>query len=166
MVPSEQKTICMIAPGTVAAASTTEAGVDTLGYDYCTIDVINGNTATNATAVTFIQVSESDTVLPTAYTDGAAIVALTGAAATSATAGFVLPTPSTCTVVPVGSNFRFNIDLRGRKRYLGLLVTPAQTWSLSAVALLSRAHVDPAMPVVAVATNSTEAYQCRLNVSA
>ena len=165
MVP-ETKCVCMIAPGTVGAASTTEAGIDTLGYDYCTIDVINGNIATNATAVTFIQVSESDTVLPTAYTDGAAIVALTGAAATSATAGFVLPTPSTCTVVPVGSNFRFNIDLRGRKRYLGLLVTPAQTWSLSAVAMLSRAHVDPAMPVVAVATNSTEAYQCRLNVSA
>lgn len=165
MVP-ETKCKLMIPPGTVAAASTTQGGVDTLGFDYCTIDVINGNIATSATAVTFIQVSESDTVLPTAYTDGAAIVALTGAAATSVTAGFVLPTPSTCTVVPVGSNFRFNIDLRGRMRYLGLLVTPAQTWSLSAVAMLSRAHVDPAMPVVAVATNSTEAYQCRLNVSA
>ena len=155
----------MIPPATVAAASTTEAGVDTIGFDYCTIDVINGAIATDANAVTFIQVSESDTVLPTHYTDGAAIVALTGAAATSATAGFVLPAPSTCTVVPIGSNFRFNIDLRGRKRYLGLLVTPAQTWALSAVAHLSRADTDPAMSVVTPATNSTEAYQCRLNVS-
>ena len=166
MVPSNTKCVCMIAPGTVAAASTTEAGLDTYGYDYCTIDVINGNTATNATAVTFIQVSESDTVLPTAYTDGTAIVALTGAAAVSATAGFVLPTPSTCTVVPVGSNFRFNIDLKGRKRYLGLLVTPAQTWSLSAVAMLSRVQDGPAMSTISVATNSTVAYQSRLNVSA
>jgi len=165
MVPSETKCICMIPPATVAAASTTEAGLDRLGYDYCTIDVINGAIATDATAVTYLQLSESDTVLPTAYTDGTAIVAFTGAAATSATAGFVLPTPSTCTVVPVGSNFRFNVDLRGRKRYLGLLVTPGQSWALSAVAMLSRAHVDPAMPVVAVATNSTEAYQCRLNIS-
>lgn len=165
MVPSETKCICMIPPATVAAASTTEAGVDTYGYDYCTIDVINGAIASNATAVTYLQVSESDTVLPTAYTDGSAIVALTGAAATSATAGFVLPTPSTCTVVPVGSNFRFNIDLRGRKRYLGLLVTPAQTWALSAVAHLSRAQDSPAMKVVTPATNSTEAYQCRLKES-
>jgi len=165
MVPSETKTLVMIPPGTVAAASTTEGGVDTYGYDYCTIDVINGNTATNATAVTFIQLSESDTQFCTNYTDGAAIVAFTGAAAVSATAGFVLPTPSTCTVVPVGSTFRFNVDLKGRMRYLGLLVTPAQTWSLSAVAHLTRVQDGPATKVVTPATNSTEACQCRLKVS-
>ena len=165
MVPSETKCICMIPPATVAAASTTEAGVDTLGYDYCTIDVMNGATASNATAVTFLQISETDTVLPTQYTDGDAIVALTGAAAVSATAGFVLPTPSTCTVVPIGSNFRFNIDLKGRKRYLGILVTPAQTWALSAVAMLSRCQDGPAMSTISVATNSTVPYQSRLNVS-
>ena len=165
MVPSETKCICMIPPATVAAASTTEAGLDTYGYDYCTIDVINGATASNATAVTFLQISETDTVLPTQYTDGDAIVALTGAAAVSATAGFVLPTPSTCTVVPIGSNFRFNIDLKGRKRYLGILVTPAQTWALSAVAMLSRCQDGPAMSTISVATNSTVPYQSRLNVS-
>ena len=165
MVPSETKCICMIPPATVAAASTTEAGVDTLGYDYCTIDVMNGATASNATAVTFLQISETDTVLPTQYTDGDAIVALTGAAAVSATAGFVLPTPSTCTVVPIGSNFRFNIDLKGRKRYLGILVTPGQTWALSAVAMLSRCQDGPAMSTISVATNSTVPYQSRLNVS-
>ena len=163
MLP-ETKAFVMIPPGTVAAASTTEGGVDTIGYDFAEITVVNGNTATNATAVTFIQLSESDTQFCTNYTDGAPIVAFVGAAVVSATAGFVLPTPSTCTVVPVGSTFRFNVDLRGRKRYLGLLVTPAQTWSLSAVAMLSRAHVDPAMNVVTPATNSVEACQCRLKI--
>jgi len=166
MVPSETKTVKLITPGTVAADSTNEAGLDTYGFDYCTIDVINGAIASNATAVTYLQISETDTVLPTAYTDGAAIVALTGAAVKSATAGFVLPTPSTCTVVPTGSIFRFNIDLKARKRYLGLLVTPGQTWALAAVAHLSRARVNPAMNVVSPATNSTEASQCRLKVSA
>ena len=165
MVPSNTKCVCMIPPATVAAASTTEAGLDTYGYDYCTIDVMNGATASNATAVTFLQISETDTVLPTQYTDGDAIVALTGAAAVSATAGFVLPTPSTCTVVPIGSNFRFNIDLKGRKRYLGILVTPGQTWALSAVAMLSRCQDGPAMSTISVATNSTVPYQSRLNVS-
>ena len=167
MVPSETKSICLIPPVTAAAAaSTTVGGVDTLGYDYCTIDVICASIPTGTDVMTYLQVCESDTVLPTAYTDGDVIVALTGGTHTSATAGFVLPGLSTCTVVPIGTDLRLNIDLRGRKRYLGLLVTPAVTTNLTAVAMLSRAHVDPAMPVVAVQTNSTEAYQCHLNVSA
>jgi len=165
MVPSETKCVCLFPPQTGAAASTFEGGVDTLGYDYCVIDFINGSAATDSVAATFIQCSESDTQLCTNYTDGTAIVALTGAAAVSATAGFVLPTPSTCAVVPVGSHYRFNIDLRGRKRYLGILWTPGTGGNFAATATLSRAHVDPAMPVVAVATNSTEFYQCRLNES-
>ena len=167
MVPSETKCIAMIPAVTAAAAaSTTVGGIDTLGFDYCTIDLVIGSIASNTDVMTYLQVCESNTVKPTAYTDGDVIVALTGGTHTSATAGFVLPAASTCTVVPVGSNYRMNIDLRGRKRYLGLLVTPGITANLSAVAMLSRAHVDPAMPVVAVATNSTAAYQCRLNVSA
>lgn len=151
---------------TGAAASSFECGVDTKGYDYCTIDFCNGAAATDSVAAVFIQCSESDTQFCTNYTDGTPIVALVGAAVVSASAGFVLPTPSTCTVVPVGSNYRFNIDLRGRKRYLGVLWEVGTGGNFSIVANLSRAHVDPAMPVVAVATNSTEAYQCRLNESA
>lgn len=163
MVP-DVKIVSMMIPATKAAASTTTGLVDTLGYDYCVINTEHGATATDSLAMTFVQCSESDTA-PTAYTDGTAIVALTGAAATSATAGFVLPTPSTCTVVPVGGNFQFNIDLKGRKRYLVMLVTPAQTMALACHAILSRVADGPASPVIAVATNSTIAHQCRLNVS-
>lgn len=165
MVPSESKVVNLFPPQTLAAAGTVEGGVDTIGFDYCTIDVMNGSTATDSVAITFIQVSESDTQLCTNYTDGTAIVALTGAAATSATAGFILPTPSTCTVVPIGSHYRFNIDLKARMRYLGLLLTPGTGGSWAGIATLHRVQDSPAMLVPAVATNSVEAYQCRLNVS-
>jgi hypothetical protein len=165
MVPSETKIVKLFTPATVAAAATTTGCVDTLGYDYCTIDVMAGSIASNATAVTYLQVSESETAM-TAYTDGDAIVALTGAAAVSATAGFVLPAPSTCTVVPTGCNYRMNIDLKGRKRYLTLLFTPAQTVAQCAWATLSRVQNGPAMETISPITNSTVAYQCHLNVSA
>ena len=163
---TDTKCVNLFLPQTGAAASTFEGGVDTLGYDYCTIDFCNGSAATDSVAATFIQCSESDTQLCTNYTDGEPIVALVGAAVVSASAGFVLPTPSTCTVVPIGSNYRFNIDLRGRMRYLGILWTPGTGGNFSAVATLSKPHVGPAMTVPAVATNSTEAYQCRLIASA
>ena len=165
MVPSESKVVKLFTPGTVAAASTSTGCVDTYGYDYCTIDVIDGAIASAATAVTYLQVSESDTAM-TAYTDGTAIVALTGAAATSATAGFVLPSPSTCTVVPTGCNYRMNIDLRGRKRYMTLLFTPGVTVALAANAYLYRTNDGgPAMSTISPITNSTVAYQSHLNVS-
>jgi len=165
MVPDQTKVIKLFTPATVAAAATTTGCVDTLGYDYATIDVMAGSIASNATAVTYLQVSESDTAM-TAYTDGTAIVALTGAAAVSATAGFVLPAPSTATVVPTGCTYRMNVDLRGRKRYLTLLFTPAQTVAQAAWASLGRVQDGPASPIAVPITNSTEASQCHLNVSA
>jgi len=166
MVPSESKVVKLITPQTLAAASTTTAHFDTKGYDYCTIDIMDGSVATATTAITYLQVAEGDTAI-TAYTSltGSIIIPLTGGTATSATAGFVCPQPSTATVVPTGCNYRLNIDLKGRKRWLFLEFTPAHASSIAAWATLYRCEDGPAMSTISPITNSTAIYQSHLNVS-
>ena len=166
MNPAESKTALIIMPQTLAAASTTQGFIDTKGYDYCTIDFIDGSIATAATALTYLQISEAETKA-TVYTEGTAIPALTGAAAVSTSAGFVLPAPSTSTVVKTGCNYRFNIDLKGRMRYLAVLLTPAHASSFCAVAHLFRTNDGRnANALTSPITNSTEVYQSHLVVNA
>lgn len=135
-IPNDMKLKQLIIPTTaITAASTANWGyVDTKGYDAVQIDLIEMS-ASAATQVTGLRIREDDTV-PTAFTDMSAIVALTGAAATSTSAGFVLPFPNSA----VENNYRFNIDLRGRKRYVGIDFVPAVSTQCAAIALLLRAE--------------------------
>lgn len=163
MVP-DIRIVSMTPPITVAAASTTTCRIDTQGYDYCTINVTGGATATDTSLMTYVQISESDTT-PTAYTDGTVIVPFVGGTATSSTAGFVLPGQSSSTVIPIGTSFQFNADLTRRKRFLVVLVTPANTMALSIQGILSRVMDGPAAKTVAY-TNSTVSSLCVVNQSA
>jgi len=166
MVPSNTKTMKIITPQTVAAASTTTAQIDTLGYDYMVLDFIDGSVHTGTDRLTYLQLSESPTTM-SAYTDGTNVVACVGAAATSATAGFVLPRQSTCTVLPTGVCYRMNVDLKPRKRYMTLLFTPVNASSICATAHLSRKNEGgEAMVAGDVAAQSTEAFECRLLANA
>lgn len=141
------KTVQMIIPTTAITAASTNTGyVDTKGYNYLTIDVVEMS-ASAATQVTALGLAEGDTV-PTSYTSETKIAAFTGAAATSTSAGFVLPTPSST----VENLYRFNVDLRGRKRYITLLFQPAVSTRAAAIATLSMPQEGPAM-VTASATS-------------
>ena len=164
MVP-DVRVVSMTPPITVAAASTTTCRLDTQGYDYATICVTGGATATDTNLMTYVQISESETT-PTAYTDGTVIVPFVGGTATSATAGFVLPGQSSSTVVPIGCTFQFNADLTRRKRFLVVLVTPPNTMALAVHAVLSRVHDGPAAKAIAAYTNSTQSSLVVVNQSA
>ena len=168
MVPSECKTLTLFAPtATVAAASTTTACMDRLGWDYAVIDIVECEaSASNQTQISTLHFCESDTAIAN-YAGGTPIVALVGAAAASATAGFTLPTPSTSTLTPLGSTYRFNVDLRQRKRYMYVEFTPEHTCGVSCIAHLFRRETgDAALAGPSVATATTVANQCRLVVSA
>jgi hypothetical protein len=91
--------------------------------------------ATNKAALTTLKITESDTV--TSISSQSAIVALTGGTATSTSVGFVIPA---ATAMGLGAGIEFQIDLRKRKRYLGLQVTPGDATANGsfAVAKLSR----------------------------
>lgn len=156
MVP-DFKTIPMFEGLTMTSAGTVFGTVDTYGYDYLAIDLEAGTGEAASTAVTTLRLCEDDTA-PTAYTDGDAVTACVGAAATSTSAGFVLPALSSS----YKNIYRFNIDLRGRKRYIGINFAPTkQTVGVGCQAHLFRAKTGPAME-----TAATSADGARLVVSA
>jgi len=147
----ECKTIPMFEGLTMTSAGTVFGSVDTLGFDYCIVSLEAGSGAAAQTAVTTLRMCEADTA-PTAYTDGTAITACVGAAATSTSAGFVLPALSST----VGNTYQFNIDLKGRKRYLGINFAPTlQTVGVGCQAILFRAADGADIKTVATGTKGT-----------
>ena len=165
MLPGNNKIVLMTAPTTeLAAASTNTANIDTIKFDYLTIDLCT-DTGTEATAaLTVLSIAESD-IATQVFTNMDAIVAGTGAAATSTSAGFALPWHSSVCV----NNYRFNIDLKGRKRYIGIHYENPVGGAISITGTLSRHEDGDPMPVAALAstveTVTTIAANCRLNVA-
>jgi hypothetical protein len=123
----------------MASAGTVFGQVDTKGYNYLIINLEAGTGDAASTAVSTLRCCESDSSM-TAYTDGDAITACVGAAATSTSAGFVLPALSSSKK----NIYQFNIDLHGRKRYVGINFAPEkQTVGVGCQANLMRSDLDP-----------------------
>ena len=105
--------------------STLTAEFDTKGFSFARIFAIAETTVAAHTTPSNIAITESDT-------SGSGFAAI---------AGFVNGTdytPSTTTVALANAKMMFNIDLRGRKRYLKALVGTAATAStISLIADLS-----------------------------
>jgi len=89
------------------------AVIDTLGYDRLTIG-LHETTVSATNGFITLKIGEGDTT--TAYTDVATALAGSTIAATATT---------------VSQNYNFNIDCRGRKRYLLLTATPYTTKTLT-----------------------------------
>jgi hypothetical protein len=143
---------------TATNAGTTMSGyVDTLGYDYVHFNILQRATVVTS-PLTGLRVREDDTV-PTAFTDMSAIAALTGAAATSTSAGFVLPTNNSV----VDNMYHLALDLRGRKRYIGVDMVPTTSGWCSVVALLFRGEEGANAKVSVDATLTTTVGQLRLD---
>ena len=161
MLPANYKLRQLIVPVTTpTAGSTANTGyVDCAGYSYLSIDVVEMS-ASAATQVDTLSIREDDTV-PTAFTDMSAIVALTGAAATSTSAGFVLPTPNSA----VENNYRFKIDLKGRKRYVGINFTPGVTTRVACNAYLWRGNEGANQATSTDATATVTTASLRLNLA-
>ncbi len=116
----------LLAPDRAAATATRAATVDTRGFAYASIRVnLSSGANTNAVAAA-LDLQESD---DTVVTNFATITAQTSKAVTAA------------------NSHTFHVDMRGRKRYLRLLLTPATATtdliSVGAVANLSRAGEWP-----------------------
>jgi len=134
MKPSAKRSIVINQASTTNAA-TASGNVDTLGFDHLELDVLmaTSNAATNNPSV--LKLSESDDTVVTNFAD---ITAAVG----DGTGGFTIPNAETAaTNEPYG--VKFNVDLRGRKRYLKLSVSPLTTQVITAIANLTRADEAP-----------------------
>jgi hypothetical protein len=128
----ERKYIAVTNPAAIvdnAAYTTTE--IDTLGYDYATVLVHIGATDI---AMATLKVQESDT-------SGSGFADITGLVCSGTSGDGRLPTATDDNKI-----FAFNIDLRGRKRYLDLSATAgdgvAGTY-MSAMCILERGNESP-----------------------
>jgi len=119
----------------VASSATHSLEIDTLGFAYASIDVAfspfagaSGPTA----AATVLRLAQSD-VSGSGQTNISGMVGgtdYTVAAGTTATGG-------------VGYSHRFDVDLRGKKRYLTVYATPASACGVVTIARLSKGEAGP-----------------------
>ena len=156
MVP-DYLPVSIINQSATAAETTVSGYMDTLGYDYIHFNILQRATVVTS-PLTGLRVREDDTV-PTAFTDMSAIAALTGAAATSTSAGFVLPTNNSV----VDNMYHLALDLRGRKRYIGVDMVPTTSGWCSVNALLFRGEEGASAKVSVDATLTTTVGQLRLD---
>jgi len=132
MININGNALCVMPPKTVATNATNSMVFDTKGFDYANVYVGMGTHATNKAALSTLKFTESDS--STVISSQSAIVALTGGTATSSSVGFVIPT---AVKHGPGAVSEFQIDLRKRKRYLGLQVTPGDTTANETYAIAS-----------------------------
>jgi hypothetical protein len=114
------------ATASVAASATFSHEIDTLGFKYAAIDVVfSPFTAATASYASVLKVQESDA----SGSGQADISGLSVTAGAGSTTGAV-----------VGAVARFNVDLRGRKRYLTVVTSPGNTVAVVTNARLSKAE--------------------------
>jgi hypothetical protein len=140
-LPSLKPVLCF-ADVSATNGATQTGRVDTLGYDFLCLSLVQATASATNTQPTVMKLTEGDT---TVISNASAIVAFTGGTATSTSVGFVIPAGNTSATTIQ----QFNVDLRGRKRYLFLSVSPATTQVNGAWGVLARGEVSPS------ATSST-----------
>ena len=133
MFPQAKKDLFLQTTAKTAGATAT-AVLDTLGYDFAAIDVIatTSDNATNNPSV--LKLAEADDTNATSFAD---ITAFVG----DGSGGFTIPASNTATAS--NSLYTFNVDLRHRKRYLKLTISPLASQSFTALAQLHRGEVSP-----------------------
>jgi len=109
------KSVTKIEKADITTATTHQHSIDTLGFSHASVDVVFEPVAaagTNSAVAIALKLQEGDTT--SSYSD---ITAFVG----DGTGGFTIPTPSNTTDTNV---VRFDVDLRGRDRYLNVYATP------------------------------------------
>jgi hypothetical protein len=131
--PLKQKLLLTSAP---TSQQSHTAVIDCIGYDRLALGVYFSSVAQTSPEIT-LKIGEGDTT--SAFTD---IEAFTGGSAVvSGTSGFVFPAPPTST--EVAQTMQFDIDLRHRKRYLKLTVTPFTTKTIISFSTLGHGAQGP-----------------------
>jgi hypothetical protein len=131
MNPNTKSVNAILSTGATNGATVT-AAIDRLGYDHMSLDVVAGTANVVSNTFTTLKLSESDITDATGYSD---IAAFTGGGDDGFTIGNQLTNALNV--------YRFDVDLRGRKRYLKVTASPQTTQAIIANARLSKAEQIP-----------------------
>jgi hypothetical protein len=117
----------------VATSGTHSHEIDTLGADYASIDVVFSQfSAATTSYASVLKLQQSDS-----SGSGQADVS-----------GYTITAGAGATTGGTGAVARFNVDMRGKKRYLTVVATPGNAATISTVARLSKTED---MPITATA---------------
>jgi len=129
------KSVTKIGTADTATNATHQHSIDTLGFDYASIDVVFEPVAaagTNSAVAIALKLQQGDTTA--SYSD---ITAFVG----GGSGGFTIPTPANTGSTNV---VRFDLDLRGKSRYLNVFATPQAASVIASNVRLGKADVGPA----------------------
>jgi hypothetical protein len=125
-----ESTKTVVGSTVTSAAGTATLTIDTLGYDYASVDVIVAVSATPANTaasilnvLTLAQGDASNAVTSTVYT--------------------VAAPAASVAVTAQPSVVRFDVDCRGKSRYLKVDATPATSLATTIVARLGKGEIGP-----------------------
>lgn len=128
----QSKALVLLAATSLTNGATGTGAIDTLGYDYLSIDLLQTTSNNTTNNLSVCKLSHSDTTDATNYSD---ITAFVGDGA----GGFTIPVADTQN----SQLYKFNLDLRGKKRYIKFTGSPVTTQTLAAIANLFRAEEAP-----------------------
>lgn len=146
MLPQPKSVIAIIPISKTNGATATGEIIDTLGYDYATIDVIAHTADVVSNTLSVLKLQEADVTATTSFANVSGAVG--GTDFTIATNAYTSTTNQNV--------WKFNVDLRARKRYLKVLASPQTTMIIAGVANLMRGEQAPITAAKAVALNLVE----------
>jgi hypothetical protein len=134
MLPAFKAVTAINGSSATAAGTVTSSVIDTLGFDWASIDIWGTTQAasTQAGSPSVLKLQESDNTTASNFVD---IVGFRGGSATATNVDFLVGFSTTLTAVP---SYKFNVDCRARKRYLSLVISPATSQTFFANANLGR----------------------------
>lgn len=138
MFPQSKAVVFLQTTQETNGGTITSQNLDCMGFDFVSIDVVQTTSNNTTNNPSTLKLQHSDTTNATDFSDISGLVGDTD---------FTIPTVGTNTSTV--QSYKFNVDMRHRKRYLRLLVTPVTTQSFTAVANL---HGGERVPV-----NATDA---------
>lgn len=140
MVSAQNISRVLVVGATSTTNGATAAGyVDRLGYDYCTINVFMTTSDATSDKPATLRILETDATQPTASSNYATITGFVSGT------DYTIPAAITAASSITQPYATFNVDCRGRKRYLRVEVSPTTTQIILVEAELSRSE-QPVIP--------------------
>lgn len=127
-----KKLVHMLVPTSTTNAATATGYMDTKGYDYADVVVVQATSNDTTNNLSVCKLAESDTTNATDYSDVTAFVG-------DGTGGFTIPAADTS----AHQLYLMRMDLRARKRYIKISMSPLTTQILEAIGVLSKGEQSP-----------------------
>lgn len=126
----QSRLVVAVAGITSSNGATGTGTIDTLGYDFASIDIYMGASNDSTNNPTVFNIVEADVSTTTSFVTISGFVGDTD---------WTIPAEDTDN----GNTYKFNIDLRGRMRYLGTRISPLTTQLISVTCNLFRGDEAP-----------------------